>query len=644
MHRRIAQCAIDHYRLTLPSNNGGKPQTGREWTVYAAIVAYRRRRDDDDDNDDDDDDDDDEKIDATTKSGDKFNDRPDRSKHRDDMWVVSCATGSKCTSIRSIVSSLPRPSDNHDNRAHKYNRAKRDRGDKPSCFQDMDDASICKCYNGMVLKDSHAEALARRGLMSCLWDEIEYTLQLDPTTSTDAAAGVGEKNDGCRARHLLEACNLPSNNDDKGCILSFRLKCDISLHMYISDSPCGDASIYKIRKGCDGQPQNYFESDKIGETCDTELNFTGAKIILSVGNEDHTNRSNGSISSILTCSIVDQESTGEVTRQSTITLGREVTQQLGALRIKSSRSNMPSELRSTSMSCSDKLLRWGVFGLQGSLLSMYIPGTIRLSSICVSKDPRSVDGGSDDGQLAALKRALSGRIESILKNKTWICEDSEDLRSPDLAVVDIAFESSKTASDHRYLEWQQNNSKRGVEETGSVPNKRPKMHGQSWNSVVRNETQSSRTQVTDNPRKESACGMSINWHQSCSVNDNSDREGGKDATEITIGATGLKRGKKAKTPKDVLGSASRLCRLNFLLRSRRCTELQRLLVPSRHGDTDVSTRKNNVGDPSFLSAEGESYMQYKRRSDGYNGEECFRGPLTGYIRSGNGDDFILPQV
>ncbi|KAL3809439.1 hypothetical protein ACHAXA_007781 [Cyclostephanos tholiformis] len=635
MHRRIAQCAIDHYHDTLPSNNGGKPQTGREWTVYAAIVAYRQRRDDDDD----------EWIDAA--KSDECDDRPDRLMDQGDMWVVSCATGSKCTSIRSIVSSLPRSGENHDNgtpRVLHHNRATRDRGNNVSHFSDLDEGSICKCYKGMVLKDSHAETLARRGLMSCLWDEIEYYLQLDRTKSTDDVALVKEKNEGHRARQLLDALNCPQNKDDQGRTLSFRLRRDISLHMYVSDSPCGDASIYEIRRRCDQQPQNNNESNEIGDTRDTELNFTGAKIILSAGDEgQYIDRSNGSISSILTCSFVDQESTRDDTKQSAITLGREETQQLGALRIKSSRSNMPPELRSTSMSCSDKILRWGVFGLQGSLLAMYISKPILLSSICVSKDLRSVDGGSDDGQLAALKRALSGRIENVFKTTAKPC-GNEDWRSPDVAVVDIVFESSKTAADHRYLEWQTNIKKSSVELTSSVPCKRPRMHGHAQNSVVKNGSRHFTPQSTSNSKKESACGMSINWHQNYLVNGNADRRRSNEATEITIGATGLKRGKRPKTPKDVLGSASRLCRFNFLLRCMRCKELQQLIPRSLIADADVATKKNSLSDPSSPSTEGESYTQYKRRSGRYNGEECFDGPLMGYIRSGNGDDFILPQV
>ncbi|KAL3762073.1 hypothetical protein ACHAW5_002586 [Stephanodiscus triporus] len=584
MHRRIAQCALDHYHRTLSSKNGGKPQTGREWTVYAAIVACRHRRRDDD-----------EKV-GTPKSeeGDDRCDRCLKDPGGDiEMWVVSCATGSKCTSIRPIVSSLPRPSKNYDcgirigqdnSRTHHNSgtNVTRDRGGETPHFLDLDEGSICKCYNGMVLKDSHAETLARRGLMSCLWDEIEHSLQLIRTKSTNDAAVVEEDaKEGCQTLQLLEACNI--SLDDHGPV-SFRLKLGISLHMYISDSPCGDASIYEIRRGCDRQPQNNDTSNVVGDKiCDTEINFTGAKIILSAGVQGwHTDRRNGSISSILTCSIVDQNATGDVIKQSTIALGREGTQQLGVLRTKSSRSNMAPDLRSTSMSCSDKLVRWGVFGLQGSLLAMYIPNPIRLSSICVSKDPRSVDGGSYGGQLAALERALSGRLENVLKTKTQTC-GSEDLRPPDVAVVDIIYENSKTVSDNRYSEGQTFVKKRSTEAC-PAPSKKPKVH---------------------DAKKVSACGMSINWHQNYRANVNPDERDSNEATEITIGATGLKRGKKAKTPKDVLRSASRLCRFSFLRRCMRCTEIHESLSSSRHADVDVSTKKESIGDSSSPSTEEE---------------------------------------
>jgi hypothetical protein len=269
---------------------------------------------------------------------------------------------------------------------------------------------------------------------------------------------------------------------------------------------------------------------------------------------------------------------------------------------------------------------------------MYIPEPIRLSSICVSKDPRSVDGGSYTGQLGALKRALSGRIEEALKTIAQPC-GNEDLKSPDVDVVDIVYESSKTASDNRYLEGHTDLKKRSMERSSPVHGKRQKQ-----NLSVSNESLDFVLPRANNSKKESACGMSINWQQDYRANGNADERGSKEVTEITIGATGLKRGKKAKTPTDVLGSASRLSRFNFLRRCMRCAEIQGCIAKSWHADVGTSTKKESVGNPSSPSREGGSYTQYKRKSGCYKGEECFNGPLMGYIRSGNGDDFVAPQL
>ena len=127
----IGKCAIDHYIHTLPSNNGGKPQSGREWTVYAAIVACR----------------------VPTKN--ETSDAPcehdvgDRSDQRPEMWVVSCATGSKCTSIRSTVSSLPSPKSSPANNGHgacsrSHGNGKMTNGKRRKPISDTDEPSICQ--------------------------------------------------------------------------------------------------------------------------------------------------------------------------------------------------------------------------------------------------------------------------------------------------------------------------------------------------------------------------------------------------------------------------------------------------------------------------------------------------------------------
>ena len=506
---RIAQCALKHYEV-LP-NNGGKPQR-TEWTVYAAIVAARQQ----------------------PASNDSVTDQ--------ELWVVCSATGSKCTSVRPVVSKLP-------TRTKQYKGRKRPHSE----LSDADtDHKICSCYNGMVLKDSHAETLTRRGLMAVLWNEVESLLQ-----------------NKSMPRSLLEP-NEPSQDVQQ----QFKLRDDLSLHMYISDNPCGDATIYRVEKptsssSCKDQPE-------------TSINFTGAKIILSGSNGQSVVEKNESISSTLTCSeSKDAPSTS-------VTLGREDTQQLGALRLKSSRSNIPSHLRTLSMSCSDKLVRWGCLGLGGALLSMYIPKPIVLSSICVSKDPRAVDIKDDLGQLDALKRALTDRIENALASLKEAGIDWS-VAPPVVAVVDYVFENSKSSSESRQYERLQKGSDSATNTKGRVI-------------------------------KESPCGMSINWHQTNTLETSN--------TEVTIGSTGLKRGKKPKCPIDVVKSASRLSRYHFASCCRRC---------------------NSVSSETAADSEATNYWRYKRILSSENVTKAQtvvlggKGPLVGWVRGNSEDDFNLPH-
>lgn len=105
------------------------------------------------------------------------------AQREDRMWVTSASTGTKCTAHRQ---------------------------------------------DGYVLHDGHAEVLARRGLLRVLWLELREKLEKSAdgfkVSSTDVS--------------LLE------NHTEQH---RFKLRFDTSLHLYISDSPCGDARYASFR-------------------------------------------------------------------------------------------------------------------------------------------------------------------------------------------------------------------------------------------------------------------------------------------------------------------------------------------------------------------------------------------------------------
>jgi hypothetical protein len=594
---QIAQCALHHYHHILPNNNGGKPQKGREWTVYAAIVAVRSN-------------------DATVNVDSR---EVKCGGTEDTIWVVSCATGSKCTSVQSIVSTLPKTqSKDVSARSH--------------------DEAIIQSYNGRIIKDSHAEVLARRGLMAVLWDEIESRLNA-PTKAIH--------------KHSKNLLDVSMDNRSSLGLMKFHLKRNITLHMYISDSPCGDATIYEIQKLKDEVSTDKATID-CGGCCEpqfeTEINFTGAKLILTDVESDlptlmSTNDNQYSLSDIITINNAENVNAKSSEASSTIKLGREHIQKLGALRLKSSRSNIPSHLRSTSMSCSDKLVRWGILGMQGSLLMMFIPEPIRLSMICVGRDPRAVDGT----QLVALNRALGERISRGLEEVQRQCRNDEclDGMPPMVAVVDRIYESSKAESEYRHTMSLYNNGKRSVCSTDCEPheigsNKRARVDSDNDALTLTSDVKPSQENKCNQSlqrkvKKESPCGMSINWYQL--LNNVHDTAGAAKNVEIIVGATGLKRGKKPKQPLDVIKSSSRLCRCNFIHRWRRCLELSS--QKASDGTQLISRFKDILDTPtSYLQAK-QSGIDHGIASNIERVVENGDSPMSGWVRSGIDHDFKI---
>lgn len=83
-----------------------------------------------------------------------------------------------------------------------------------------------KCINGgqlsmegEALNDCHAEVLARRGLVSFLYDQLN-------TFNSNPSESIFERSNGN----------------------SLKLKNDVLFHLYVSSAPCGDARIFTLNE------------------------------------------------------------------------------------------------------------------------------------------------------------------------------------------------------------------------------------------------------------------------------------------------------------------------------------------------------------------------------------------------------------
>jgi len=190
------------------------------------------------------------------------------------------------------------------------------------------------------LRDMHAEALARRGLLKHLYAELRACATDDPSSSI----------------FLPSACGV------------FTLREGVSFHLYTSSAPCGNATIKRWAKG--KKPTTY----DLPETC---FPCAGRHAPFHV-----TAREQGQVALLV------KRDGRDTASESTQDLDEDGL--LGDCSLVYPAGTMPAMLDSDRrqgfvMTCSDKIAKWNCLGLQGCLLSRLLSHPLYLDTIVVGR-------------------------------------------------------------------------------------------------------------------------------------------------------------------------------------------------------------------------------------------------------------------
>lgn len=208
---------------------------------------------------------------------------------------------------------------------------------KPSCKEWTVLSSILKYDH----QNDGLEVVAIGTGTKCLGKE--YSLSCSGEIINDSHAEVMARRGFLR--YVLESINKQKDFCYDGTIKKFRLDPTVSFHFFTTHPPCGDASIFDVEDNdepeCKKPKVDLIDDDNVGGRIVSTHGQTGGKMFET--------------------KVLDLMS-----------------QDVGEIRTKPGKG-----VRTLSVSCSDKLSRWNILGIQGALLDAILDRPIYLSSFTI---------------------------------------------------------------------------------------------------------------------------------------------------------------------------------------------------------------------------------------------------------------------
>jgi hypothetical protein len=266
-------------------------------------------------------------------------------------------------------------------------------------LREEDVSAVCmaggvKCAEGSfekqenILRDCHAESLAHRSLLLFLLSEISQLIK--ETKGSHDGEGFRESpnelklGEGLRGGvdvRRLGAKRTRRNVFEISAAGKVSLRSNVAFHLFVSQSPCGDASVFPISR------QEFSNLKYRLKSCSRKrkresLSSPTAPSLPSLSSPALSLAPSSSSSSSSEPIFDDTNRTGaHLIRE--LHEGEREYDVYGAVRLKPGRIGGKTGLRARVVSCSDKISKWIALGFQSSLLACILP-PLYFSSIIVS--------------------------------------------------------------------------------------------------------------------------------------------------------------------------------------------------------------------------------------------------------------------